>query len=82
MREITEAKPATSDLTLKAGASDGSEMVVAKVPQGYDTKIKHSGSFRGLISGSPRMFSVANPAKERRAATPSPLPCRRVWSAN
>ena len=39
MHKITEAKLPASDPAVKEGATDRSEMVVAKVPQGYNTKI-------------------------------------------
>ncbi len=39
MQKITEVKSATSEPAVKAGAADRSAMIVAKIPQGYDTKI-------------------------------------------
>lgn len=39
MYKVPETKPATSDLAAAVGPSGGREMVVAKVPQGYETKI-------------------------------------------
>lgn len=39
MQKISEVKPVASDSVIKVDASNRSEMIVAKVPQGYETNI-------------------------------------------
>lgn len=75
MQETSEVKRVASDSTIKADASDRGEMIVAKVPQGYETNINVR-----LVPGRDLEFTLipkgCRPRKgaPRRDAEPLDLP--------